>query len=65
MKKDKVSDNGVLEDTFNGKTNEELEEIAKTLEAQANQYHTLAVKAQGALEVVLQMLPEKKEVNES
>jgi len=56
----KVLENGVADTTFNGKTIEELEEIAKTLESQAMQYQTMSIKAQGALEVVLQMLPEKK-----
>ena len=64
MKKDKVLENGTLEDTFKGKTNKELEEIVKTLEGQASQYHTMAIKAQGALEVVLQMLPKEKETSE-
>ena len=44
---------------FKGKTDEELKEIAKTLESQVAQYHTMFVKAQGALEVLLQMLPEE------
>ena len=53
-----------------GKTVEELKEIAQTLQAQlqehqkqANHHQTMAVKAQGALEVMLQMIP-KKEVEE-
>jgi hypothetical protein len=62
MKKEKVKEEVSVD--FQGKTNAELEEIAKTLEAQANQYQTLAIKAQGALEVLAQML-DKKEVNES
>ena len=62
MKKEKVKEEVSVD--FQGKTNAELEEIAKTLEAQANQYQTLAIKAQGALEVLSQML-DKKEVNES
>jgi len=53
-----------------GKTVEELKEIATTLQAQcqehqkqANHHQTMATKAQGALEVMLQMIP-KKEVEE-
>ena len=53
-----------------GKTVEELKQIAQTLQAQlnehqkqANHHQTMAVKAQGALEVVLQMIP-KQEVEE-
>ena len=53
-----------------GKTVEELKEIAQTLQAQlqehqkqANHHQTMAVKAQGALEVMLQMIP-KQEVEE-
>ena len=53
-----------------GKTVEELKEIAKTLQTQlqehqkqANHHQTMATKAQGALEVTLQMIP-KEEVEE-
>jgi len=53
-----------------GKTVEELKEVAQTLQAQlqehqkqANHHQTMVVKAQGALEVMLQMIP-KKEVEE-
>ena len=53
-----------------GKTVEELKEIAQTLQAQlaehqkqANHHQTMAVKAQGALEVMLQLIP-KEEVEE-
>ena len=53
-----------------GKTVEELKEIAQTLQAQlqehqkqANHHQTMAVKAQGALEVMLQLIP-KQEVDE-
>ena len=47
-----------------GKTVEELKEVAETLQTQRDNYQTMAVKAQGALEVVLQMLPEEKEKSE-
>ena len=53
-----------------GKTVEELKEIAQTLQAQvtehqrlANHHTTMTAKAQGALEVMLQMIP-KQEVEE-
>ena len=53
-----------------GKTVEELKEVAVTLQAQvtenqrlANHHQTMATKAQGALEVMLQMIP-KQEVEE-
>jgi hypothetical protein len=41
-----------------GKSVEELKEVAKTLQAQLNQYREMAIKAQGALEVILQLIPE-------
>ena len=54
----------------NGKTVEELKEVAQTLQAQlqehqkqANHHQTMAMKAQGALEVMLQLIP-KQEVEE-
>ena len=53
-----------------GKSVEELKEIAQTLQAQlaehqkqANHHQTMALKAQGALEVMLQLIP-KQEVEE-
>jgi hypothetical protein len=46
-----------------GKTVNELKEIAVSLQAQANQYREMATKAQGGLEVILQMIP-KQEVEE-
>ena len=53
-----------------GKSVEELKEIAQTLQTQlndhqrqANHHQTMATKAQGALEVMLQMIP-KEEVEE-
>ena len=53
-----------------GKSVEELKEIAQTLQAQfnehrkqANHHQTMATKAQGALEVILQLIP-KEEVEE-
>ena len=53
-----------------GKSVEELKEIAQTLQAQlnehqrqANHHQMMATKAQGALEVMLQLIP-KEEVEE-
>ena len=46
-----------------GKTVEELKEIAQNLQIQVNQHRQMATKAQGALEVILQMIP-KQEVEE-
>jgi hypothetical protein len=56
--------------TTEGKSVGELKEIAQTLQAQltehqklANHHTTMATKAQGALEVLLQLIP-KEEVEE-
>ena len=43
-----------------GKTVEELKEIAQTLQTQLQHHQTMAVKAQGALEVILQMIPQEE-----
>ena len=50
-----------------GKSVEELKEIAQTLQTQlnehqrqANHHQTMATKAQGALEVILQLIPKEK-----
>jgi len=50
-----------------GKSTEELKEIAQTLQAQltehqkqANYHTTMATKAQGALEVMVQMIPQEE-----
>ena len=68
-----MSKNKVKEETLaspKGKTVEEMKEIVQTLQAQlqehqkqATHHQTMAVKAQGALEVMLQMIP-KEEVEE-
>ena len=59
----KVSENHEAEKLdFKGKTDEELKEIAQTLQTQLQQYQTMAVKAQGALEVIVQLLPEEGKV---
>ena len=58
------------EEVTQGKSVEELKEIAQTLQTQlnehqrqANHHQVMATKAQGALEVMLQMIP-KEEVEE-
>ena len=57
----KVSENNIPEKLdFKGKTDEELREIAQTLRAQMGQFQTMAIKAQGALEVLDQLLPEEE-----
>ena len=68
-----MSKNKTKEETLaspKGKTVEELKEIALTLQTQLDEHkklaahhQTMAVKAQGALEVTLQMIP-KEEVEE-
>ena len=54
----KQKDTKVLDDLSSGKTTDELREIATTLQTQLQHHQTMAVKAQGALEVILQMLPQ-------
>ena len=65
-----MSKNKQKEAGTQGKTVEELKEVAQTLQTQlqehqkqANHHQTMATKAQGALEVMLQMIP-KQEVEE-
>ena len=68
-----MSKNKTTEETLDspkGKTVEELKEVAQTLQTQlqehqkqANHHQTMATKAQGALEVILQLIP-KEEVEE-
>ena len=62
MSKNNSKDN-LKEVETQGKTVEELKGIAQTLQDQLNNHKTMAVKAQGALEVILQMIP-KQEVEE-
>ena len=54
----------VIEEISQGKSAEELREITNTLRTQLQHHQTMAVKAQGALEVILQMLPQEEENNE-
>jgi len=70
MKSDKVAQKNNKEVVTEGKSVEELKEIAQTLQTQlnehqkqANHHQTMATKAQGALEVMLQLIP-KQEVEE-
>ena len=63
-------DQKVIQEVPKGKTVEELKGIAQVLQTQlqdhqkkANHHQTMATKAQGALEVTLQMIP-KEEVEE-
>ena len=61
-KKEQVVENAkVVEEVAKGKTEEELINIAQTLQTQLQHHQTMAVKAQGALEVIRQMLPEEEE----
>ena len=56
----------VIEKNPSGKSVEELKEIANTLQTQLQHHQTMAIKAQGALEVIVQMLPkEELENNEN
>ena len=73
MSKTTQKDNGKVEEVevkSQRKTVDELKEIVQTLQTQlrehqkqANQHQTMATKAQGALEVLLQLIP-KEEVEE-
>ena len=57
----KDSENNVAKE-FVGKTEGELRELAATLQDQLQQYQTMAIKAQGALEVILQLIPEEDHI---
>ena len=61
-----VEETKVIDEIPQGKSVEELKEIATTLQTQLQHHQTMAVKAQGALEVIVQMLPkEELENNEN
>ena len=60
-----IEETKVIEEISQGKTAEELKEIATTLQTQLQHHQTMAVKAQGALEVILQMLPKEELENEN
>ena len=55
--KKKVEETVVEPTNFVGKTPEELREILQTLQTQKEHHQTMAVKAQGALEVLAQLIP--------
>ena len=66
MKDNKVKDDvKTVEEVFKGKTDEELTEILNTLQTQLQHHQTMAVKAQGAMEVIAQMIKgeDKEEKN--
>ena len=54
----------VIEEVSKGKTEEELKSIAQTLQTQLQHHQTMAVKAQGALEVISQMIPASEDEEE-
>ena len=58
--KKKVEETVVEPTNFVGKTTEELKEILQTLQTQKDHHQTMAIKAQGALEVLAQLLPEEE-----
>ena len=60
-----VEETKVIDEIPQGKSVEELKEIATTLQTQLQHHQTMAVKAQGALEVILQMLPQEEEEEEN
>ena len=70
VQKEEVAINETSLASPKGKTVEELKEIAQTLQTQFNEsqklashHSTVATKAQGALEVILQLIP-KQEIEE-
>ena len=50
-----------VEEVFKGKTDEELTEILSTLQTQLQHHQTMAVKAQGAMEVIAQLIKKEDE----
>ena len=58
--KKKVEETVVEPANFVGKTAEELKEILQTLQTQKDHHHTMAIKAQGAIEVLVQLIPEEE-----
>ena len=67
MKDSKVKkeDTKTVEEAFKGKTDEELTEILNTLNTQLQHHQTMAVKAQGAVEVIHQMIKTEDEVKDA
>ena len=60
-KKDSANTEAKVVEENVGKSTDELKEIANTLRTQLQHHQTMAVKAQGALEVIIQMLPQEEE----
>ena len=60
-KKDSANTKAKVVEENVGKSTDELKEIANTLRTQLQHHQTMAVKAQGALEVIIQMLPQEEE----
>ena len=60
-KKDSANTEAKVVEENIGKSTDELKEIANTLRTQLQHHQTMAVKAQGALEVIIQMLPQEEE----
>ena len=61
VKAKEISENNVApKSAFKGKTDEELRAIVKSLESQYKEHQVMAIKVQGAIEAILQMLPEGK-----
>ena len=60
-KKDSANTEAKVVEENVGKSTHELKEIANTLRTQLQHHQTMAVKAQGALEVIIQMLPQEEE----
>ena len=60
-----VEETKVIDEIPSGKSVEELKEIATTLQTQLQHHQMMAVKAQGALEVIVQMLPKEELENKN
>ena len=67
MKDSKVKkeDTKTVEEAFKGKTDAELTEIVNTLNTQLQHHQTMAVKAQGAVEVIHQMIKTEDDVKDA
>ena len=59
-----VEETKVIDEIPQGKSVEELKEIATTLQTQLQHHQTMAVKAQGAVEVIAQMIKQSEEGGE-
>ena len=54
-----------VKSNFKGKTNKQLEDALKSLTSELQRYQTMAIKAQGAIEVLEQLLSDKEGKDES